>query len=249
MLNILGPREGMNLKRYVERAHDLVKEIRARRRLPILVGGTALYLNGFLRGVMDGAPSDLSFRASLRDEAERLGTIALHQRLESIDPVSAQKIHENDYKRIERALEVHAVTGSPLSLLTGQWKEGVVIPHVTIILTWPRPVLDERISARVDRMFDGGLRSEVEQILQGGGFGRESSQCLGYREMLGVLQGTLTEEEAKTLLKSRTRRFARRQLTWFRSMHDAHWITGAVDESHDALAARVLTHWRETQTP
>ena len=111
------------------------------------------------------------------------------------------------------------------------------------ILTWDRRVLDRRIEERVDRMFAGGFVDEVKRILDGGGFGRESSQALGYREVVAHLKGEITLAEAIEMVKRATRRFARRQLTWFRRMDDAHWIHAEEGQSVTDLASRVIDEY------
>jgi tRNA dimethylallyltransferase len=240
LVDVLNPNEGMNLKRFVAQAKELAAEIHSRGKDVLLVGGTALYLNGFLRGVSDGPSADLDFRARLRRESEEVGTPALHERLKVCDPKSAERIHPNDYKRIERALEVFALVGKPLSSISGQWEEPISCPYVCVVLTWPREVLYQRINRRVDRMEEAGLLQETERILASGGFGREASQCLGYREMTDVLRGICSMPEALELLKVRTRQFAKRQMTWFRSLPGAHWIEGGTDDDVMTLAARVI---------
>lgn len=239
MVDILDPQDGMNLHRYVEVAHQARQDVRDRGALPIVVGGTALYLNGFLRGVFVGPEADPNFRRGLRAEAQVLGVSALHKRLESVDPSAATRIHPNDYKRVERALEVYALTGRPISALQDQWSRPPSGPYRLFILTWPRDVLDDRINRRVDAMFERGFLDEVQRVLDNGGFGRESSQALGYREAIQHLDGEITLREAQDLAKRRTRRFARRQLTWFRRMDEGTWIEGSPEDTPETLAARV----------
>jgi len=243
LVDILDPLDGMNLSRFVNLAHDAVKDIRARGYLPVAVGGTALYLTGFLRGVFDGPEADMDFRRGLRAEAAVLGVPALHARLMKVDPVAGGRIHPNDYKRLERALEVYALTGRPISELQGQWSRPPRVDYRLFILTWDRGVLDRRIEERVDRMFAGGFVDEVKRILDGGGFGRESSQALGYREVVAHLKGEITLAEAIEMVKRATRRFARRQLTWFRRMDDAHWIHAEEGQSVTDLASRVIDEY------
>ncbi|MAG56374.1 MAG: tRNA (adenosine(37)-N6)-dimethylallyltransferase MiaA [Planctomycetes bacterium] len=245
LVDILEPRESMNLRRFVDLAHESAAGIRERGRLPLVVGGTALYLNGFLRGVLEGPESDPEFRRGLRAEASIKGVPALHARLQGVDPESAARIHPNDYKRVERALEVFGITGKPISALQGQWEQAPALDYRLYVLTWDRGVLDDRIKRRVDLMMTGGFLDEVRTILDGSGFGQESSQALGYKEAVAHLRGEITIGEATDLIKRRTRRFARRQLTWFRKWTDAHWIEGREGEGSDELAARVLDDYRK----
>lgn len=246
LVDILDPPESMNLRIFVDLAKKAVDEIRARGRQPLVVGGTALYLNGYLRGVFEGPEADPEFRRALRAEAALRGIGVLHERLREVDVQSAERIHQNDYKRIERALEVWESTGRPISDLQGQWARGPSVPHRLFVLTWERSVLDARIDLRVDAMMQGDFLDEVRGILDGGGFGRESSQALGYKEAAAHLAGEITEVEALDLIKRRTRRFARRQLTWFRKWDQASWIQGEEGDSAEALAARICEDFKSS---
>ena len=239
LVDILDPNESMNLRRFVDMAHEAREEIRERGRLPLVVGGTALYLNGFLKGVFDGPDADDEFRRGLRAEAAIKGVAELHSRLREVDPESADRIHPNDFKRIERALEVWAITGRPISALQGQWERAPALEHRLYILTWDRAILDRRINERVDAMFREGFVEEVRVIHEGTGFGKESSQALGYKEVVSCLAGEITECEAIDLIKRRTRRFARRQLTWFRRWDHAEWIEGREGDAIEDLADRI----------
>ena len=244
MVDLIAPGEDMNLKRFVGLAREAEAGIRQRGSLPILVGGTAMYLNGYLHGVWDGPPQDPAIRQALKAEAEVRGVAALHEELRSVDPRSAQRVHPNDYKRIERALEVYRLLQRPMSDFLDQWKRPIPMPHVMVILTWPRDVLDERINSRAKEMFRRGLLEEVGGILRSGGFGRGASQALGYKEALAVLEGEFTVDEACTLIQARTRRFARKQLTWFRKFETAQWVTGEPTDTVPSLADRIESIWR-----
>lgn len=244
LVDILSPREGMNLRKYVDLAWAACREIAGRNRLPILVGGTALYLQGFLRGVWDGPPADVSIRARLRALAEAEGVEALHKRLAKVDPRSAGRIHPRDYRRIERALEVFELLSAPISEHARQWEGKALCEYRLFVLTWPRASLDARIEARVDAMMRGGLVDEVRAVLDSGGFGRESSQALGYKEVRAWISGDATLDQVAEAVKARTRRFARRQLTWFRSMKEARWIEAGEGDSIEGIAGRIEQQWR-----
>lgn len=244
LLDSLAPQEPMNLRRYVDAAARAVADIHARGREAVLTGGTALYLKGFLHGVFEGPAADPEFRAALRLEYASLGAVALHERLKTVDPAAAARLHPNDRKRVERALEVHALTGKSLSEQIGQWQPTVPPWAVVIVLTWPREVLFERINERVQRMFDGGLLEETARILESGGFGPQSGQALGYAEAQAVLAGTLNKETAIAEVQRRTRLFARKQLTWFRSLGGVHWIEGQPGQGVAELTERALRVWR-----
>jgi tRNA dimethylallyltransferase len=234
LVDVLDPRQSMNLARFVELAHAAREDISARGRAPVVVGGTMMYLHGFLNGVFAAPVADPELRASLRREAAESGVPALHERLKAVDPVAAGRIHANDYKRIERALEVHALTGSPISRLQKEGTRASGFPRRVHVLTFRREVLNARIDARVVAMFEAGFVEEVRRILAGGGFGRESGEGLGYREVAAHLEGRASLEETIELIQRKTRRFARRQLTWLRKLEAA---TRFELESADQLAA------------
>jgi tRNA dimethylallyltransferase len=218
LIDVLDPLESMNLARFVERAHEVRRQVAARGRPPVVVGGTMMYLHGFLNGVFAGPAQDPAWRARLREEARVGGVPALHARLRSVDPVAAGRIHENDYKRIERALEVHAMTGEPISRLQADSTRPEGFERLICVVTFRRDLLDARIDGRVVAMFEAGFVDEVRRILEKGGFGRESGAGLGYREVVEHLQGARPLEETVELIQRRTRRFARRQLTWLRRL-------------------------------
>ena len=246
LVDILDPLEGMNLSRFVTMAEEADRSIREAGALPVAVGGTALYLTGFLRGVLNGPEADHDFRRGLRAEASVLGVASLHERLQKFDPAAAARIHPNDYKRLERAFEVFALTGRPISDLQGQWSQPPKRDYRLFLLTWDREVLDRRIETRVDAMFRDGFLDEVRWIIDNGGFGRESSQALGYREAVAHINDEVTEAEAIVLIKRATRRFSRRQMTWFRRMEDAHWIHAQEGDSTVDLSDRIVGLYQES---
>jgi tRNA dimethylallyltransferase len=218
LIDVIDPRESMNLARFVELARRACEEIGGRGRVAVAVGGTMMYLHGFMRGVFSGPPSDAGTRSALKEEAAAAGVSALHRRLSKVDPLAASRIHPNDYKRIERALEVHALTGKPISRLQKDHTHPPPFRVQVHVLTFRREILDARIDARVVAMFEAGLVEEVRRILDGGGFSRESGEGLGYREVVGHLRGEQSLEATVELIQRRTRRFARRQMTWLRKL-------------------------------
>ena len=209
-------------------ASDAVKDISARGKLPILCGGTGLYLDRFLCGEMEETHVDESLRASLFAFAESDGIEALHERLRSVDPESAQAIHPNNVKRVVRALEIYEQTGIPKSEFDrrSQVNES---PYdaVVIGLHYPRrEVLYERIHRRVDMMLADGLLEETKLLSAEGVFdvNLTAAQAIGYKELLGYLDGRETLAEATENLKTATRRYAKRQLTWFTAKSYVEWV-------------------------
>ncbi len=219
-LDLVDPHERFDASAWVALAERVLDSARERR-VPVLVtGGTVLYVKALTEGLFESPPRDTETRAKIRAEADEKGLDALHARLASVDPEAARRIHRNDLRRIERALEVHALTGKPISTLQGQFgrvREGY--ERTVFALAHRREDLDQRINRRVDRMIAEGWLDEVRKLAaRPGGVSREAAQALGYRELLawvgGGEQGPL--EEVVVKIKTNTRRFARRQLNWLR---------------------------------
>ena len=206
----------------------------------LVVGGTPLYLKSLLRGIFKGPPADWDFREQIERELEDVGAQALHERLAQVDPLSAAKLETNDVRRIIRALEVYKTTGQPISHLQEQFDVAHRAEQCRVfVLDWPRPELHRRIEARVDRMFADGLVAEVERLAETpGGLSRTARQAVGYREVIDFVEGRSTLEETAAQTKTRTRQFAKRQMTRFRSLDECRWV--AAEEPFEP--AKVARH-------
>jgi tRNA dimethylallyltransferase len=221
LLDVLEPWESASVAWWLERAAECCRDIRARGKRPLFVGGTPLYLKALLLGLFDGPPADETIRRRLSDEAAAAGGAALHARLAIVDPVSAARLHPNDVRRVTRALEVWELTGRPISDWQTQWNTGTSdgIEGRCFFLDLPRSELYARIDARVERMIAEGLVEEaralrrLEQPLS-----REAAQALGYKEMFAYLDGQADLTETIQNIQRRSRQLARRQLTWFRHL-------------------------------
>ncbi|OPA74804.1 tRNA (adenosine(37)-N6)-dimethylallyltransferase MiaA [Paenibacillus selenitireducens] len=226
MIDIHDPDEAFSVAEFQDRCKALAMEIEGRGKLPFIVGGTGLYVESVCYGFeFSETGADEVFRQEQVLFAEKHGAIALHDKLKAVDPVTADRLHPNDQRRIIRALEVYHLTGAPLSeQLAGQTKTS---PYDLCIigLTMERALLYQRIEQRIDEMLEEGLVLEVDRLLKKG-FTRElvSMQGLGYKEIAAYLEGECSLDEAVTLLKRDTRRFAKRQLSWFRHMKEIHWV-------------------------
>jgi tRNA dimethylallyltransferase len=226
LIDVLEPWESASVAWWLGRAAACCRDVLARGRRPLFVGGTPLYLKALLLGLFEGPPADAALRGRLAEEAGRLGRQALHDRLARVDPAGAARLHPNDLRRVIRALEVWELTGRPISAWQTQWttpsggggagaEEG---PRV-LWLDRPREVLYRRIDERVGRMIDAGLVEEVRALRRlGRPLSREAAQALGYKEMFAYLDGRAGLEETVRLIQTRSRRFAKRQLTWFRHL-------------------------------
>lgn len=242
MLDVVDPDAEFSLAEYLAQTHALVASIRSRGHQVLFVGGTPLYLKSLLRGVCEGPPADEEFRREVEAEVERVGIEALRQRLEQVDPLSAAKLHPNDKRRMIRALEVYKLTGVPISHHQVQFDQAGMRPceHV-FALAWQRSALHDRINRRVDLMFEQGFVDEVRDLQQQyGNLSRTAFQGVGYREILESLAGNCDVESAVEQTKIRTRRFARRQETWFRGLQECRWIAMNEETTDEAVLAQIL---------
>jgi tRNA dimethylallyltransferase len=221
-LDVLDVRQEASVAAYQREARLDVAGIRSRRHRPILVGGSGLYVRAALDR-LEIPPTDPAVRARLEGELAVEGIAAMHTRLRRADPVAARAIEPKNERRVVRALEVIELTGRPFSatLPTREYE----LPTITIGLCIPRPELDARIAARVHQMWDAGLLEEVRRLDAAGlREGRTASKALGYSQALAYLDGILSAEQAIEDTITSTRRFARRQESWFRPDPRIHWL-------------------------
>ncbi|WP_424765972.1 tRNA (adenosine(37)-N6)-dimethylallyltransferase MiaA [Paenibacillus sp. sgz302251] len=238
LIDICEPEEAYSAADFQAGAAHAIKEIAAREKLPFIVGGTGLYIESVCyQYQFADHGSDEAFRQEQESFAAEHGAEALHSRLAAIDPPAAQRLHPNDLRRVVRALEVYHMTGQTFSeQQAGQTKDS---PYELCIigLTMDRAVLYRRIEERIDLMLEQGLLDEVKRLLE-----RNlpphavALQALGYKEMIDYLLGNCSYEAAVERLKRDTRRFAKRQLSWFRHMKDIHWIDNG-ENFHNNLQA------------
>ena len=243
MLDVAEPEENYSVSLYVRDAQRVCQDIITRGRLPIIVGGTGLYIDSLLRGT-DFAPvaEDEQLRLRLTAEYERLGAEAMHERLAAVDPLRAAKLAPSDKRRIVRALEIFELTGKNA---TEHDRETQARPPrfeaAFIVMNFAqRQRLYERIDRRVDMMVEAGLFEEVQGLLDRGvPENCTAMQAIGYKEAALALRGEITRAEAAELIKQGSRRYAKRQLTWFRRREGAFWINWA--DAPDFELARQLS--------
>lgn len=242
LIDLIEPHEEYSLAEYVRAAEAVCREILARGRRPLFVGGTGLYLRGVLRGVFEGPPADWEFRRRTEREAAGQPPGWLHRQLQQVDPPAAAALHPNDARRLIRALEVYHLTGRPLS---AQQQQGPLPPderppHV-YWLAPPRDWLHARIERRVIEMFAAGFVDEVRRLLAADHPpSRTARQALGYAEVIDHLEGRIaTRDETIALIQRHTRQFARRQHTWFRNLEECVPVPMTGDETADELARRI----------
>jgi len=242
LIDLVNPDESFSIAQYVRAAHDATRQLAARGKAALFVGGSPLYLKALLRGVFEGPSPDWRLRNELTQFAETEGNRALHRRLTDVDPASARRLHENDRRRIIRALEVHSLTGRPLSEYQRQFEHGRPPEACRVVrLAWPRPQLHERCDRRVDEMFERGLVAETEQLVaRFDPWSHTARQAVGYRQVLDHLAGETDLAETVSRVKSRTRQFVRRQETWFRSLSECRVFSIDGSLSPAELADRLI---------
>lgn len=226
LIDIVDPDRPFSAANFADAADDVIRDIHARGKRAIVVGGTGLYIRALIKGLVDSPGDSGKIRAALQEEAGRIGNEAMLDRLRRVDPELAAGLHPNNLVRIVRALEVQQLTGIPLSLHQQQHAFAVRrYETVQIGIRVERGELYRRIDARVEMMVAEGLMEEVKGLLSSG-FGRElkAMRSIGYKEAVSFLSGEIRLEEAVRLIKRNTRHYAKRQLTWFKADPDILWF-------------------------
>lgn len=244
LIDVREPHEPFSVAEYLELADAAIAEIRRRGRAVLAVGGTALYLKALLYGLFAGPSRDPALRQHIREQAKRDGTAALHAQLARLDPDSARRIHPNDLRRIERALEVYHVTGRPISEHQQQWEARRTRYRVRMFgLARQREDLHQRINRRVVQMIQAGWVEELRELLsQAQPMSQQARQALGYGILAEHLAGQISLDEAVERVKIATRQFAKAQRTWFRRFDPVTWINVGPDESPGSVVERILVH-------
>lgn len=240
MIDIVSPMENYNVSRYVEDAKPIVDDILSRGKIPVIAGGTGLYINSLVYGYdLAPIPGDETVREEITKLYEEKGGEFLLTELRKIDPKTADRLHPNNARRLIRALEVYRISGITISEQEERTKNAPKPYDVKFfVLDTERDKLYDKINRRVDIMLENGLVEEVKTLLaQGIPKTNTAMQAIGYKEIVEYLDGFLTLEEAVEKLKMESRRYAKRQLTWFRRNEGAHWLeaTLPVNELCDSV--------------
>jgi tRNA dimethylallyltransferase len=235
LLDIVVPTETFHAARWAALARVAIRHIIERGRVPVVVGGTGLYLRALLSGLFEAPPSDPTIRERHKREAKAMGVEALHTRLASIDPRTAARVLPRDLLRISRALEVYEQTGVPISALRTQQVAPADVSAATLVLDPPLDALRDRIGRRFEEMIAAGLLDETRGLRARFGSDARALQALGYRQIGEHLDGLLTLDEAVAVAKAATSAYARRQRTWFRKEVDA-WRVEAPPDPGDVAA-------------
>ena len=237
MLDVADPEENYSVSRYVETATPIVEDILARGKWAIVAGGTGLYMDSLIRGNSFAPYPETGRRETLEAIARQQGIEVLMEELRSVDPDTAERLHLSDKKRIIRALEIYQETG--ITMTEHNRRTQLVPPRFFPL--WlgldfaDRQMLYRRIDRRVDLMMEQGLYREVEQLLASGvGRNTTAMQAIGYKEMAEAVEGLCTVEDAVARIQQASRRYAKRQLTWFRRNANIHWLT-RMEENEEIL--------------
>jgi tRNA dimethylallyltransferase len=232
LIDVVHPDERFTAADYGKRARETVKEIAERERQPVVVGGSGLYLKALVEGFFRGPKADERLRERLKEEESKFGPYHLFERLKDVDPKAAQKIHPNDSVRIIRALEVYELTGKPISSLQEKGDyEPFDMGFIKVGLSLDRKKLYERIDRRVDKMISDGFLDEVKGLKEKG-YSRElkAFKTVGYQELFSYLEGETDFPSAVERIKVNTRRYAKRQLTWFRKDGQVRWLDAECED-------------------
>jgi len=236
LIDLVAPNESFSVARFVDLADEVIRNAGVSKITLIATGGTPLYYKALFEGLFEGPSADPSLRA-------RLGSLPndeLHARLTAVDPAAAERIHLNDTKRLIRALEVHELTGRPISSLQTEWTSPRVRHQATWFgLLWDREALNRRINARVKAMIAAGWVDEVRALLSRyDSLSSTACEATGYRELIEHVQGRMSLEDAIEQIKIATRQLARRQMKWFKRFPNVHWLSG--DRPVDLLRDEIV---------
>ncbi len=248
LVDVLDPQEGFDVCRFQSMAKEALAGIYERGRVPIVVGGTGFYIQALLYDIdFTETEEDTAYRRELSELARTKGNHALHEMLKQVDPESAEAIHENNVKRVIRALEFYQETGEKISAHNEQQRlHESPYQFCYFVLTDDRKTLYERIDERVDLMLEQGLVAEVQALKeQGCRADMVSMKGLGYKEILAYLDGQISLEEAVYIIKRDTRHFAKRQLTWFRRERDVIWLDRQAYQDEASILEAMLCILRE----
>ena len=220
-IDVLDPSEEANVSQYQKQSREIINDLLSKNVQPLLVGGSGLYVNSVLED-LEFPGTNLEVRAKYEEILDEKGVDALFQMLKEIDPKAAENILPNNARKIVRALEVNEITGKAFNAKLPE--PSPIFSDVRIALDMPRNLLDQRIIDRVHQMFEEGFVDEVKSIEKNLRLGKTALRALGYSQVLSLLAGEISEDEAITLTINATKKFARRQLSWFRRDPLIHWL-------------------------
>jgi tRNA dimethylallyltransferase len=239
LIDVVEPCDSFSVARFLELANSAVNDLKKRNKPIVAVGGTALYIKSLLFGLFEGPGTNEQIREELKAQAQTEGLDKLYDRLQKIDPAAAAKISANDPRRIIRALEVHKLTGKPISSFQQQWDANASQDWTIIGLRREKQEESKRINARVKKMIDSGLVDEVRQLLaEPKPLSKQARSAIGYAEIINHLTGETSLDETIELIKKNTRKLAKAQRTWFKTFKNVRWLDLAPDETVDSVLTR-----------
>jgi len=250
LIDVVEPSESFSVAAFLKAAYEAIEQITCRNKSVIAVGGTALYIKALLYGLFEGPAADEQIRAELQTQAKAEGLEQLYRRLKEIDPQAAARIHQNDAKRIIRALEVYELTGKPISSFQQQWDirerrdERRETKYKCTIIGLRREKTEEnkRINARVKKMIEQGLVDEVKSLLaEEKPPSLQARSAIGYAEIIDHLNRKTTLEDATEIIKKNTRRLAKNQRTWFKTFKNVNWLDVEPKEPPEKILNRTKT--------
>lgn len=241
MLDIKEPNESFSVAEFKERVEHYIDVIHKQNKLPIIVGGTGLYIQSVLYDYhFSDRKRNETISKRLEQHVKEHGVDELYERLQQIDPEQAEKIHPNNYRRVIRALEIYETTGLTMSQYHKQQKKEAKYDYLIIGLEMERTLLYEKINRRVDEMIEIGLVDEVKSLYNQGLENSQAMKAIGYKELIPYFNGKQTLEQSIQLLKHNTRRYAKRQFTWFKNKMNVEWFDVTNNESVlEQISARV----------
>jgi tRNA dimethylallyltransferase len=240
LIDIKDPQESFSAAEFQQIVRGKISDIHSRGKIPMIVGGTGLYIQSVIFDYQfTDAPGDAEYRAVLEQRVKEKGIAPLYEHLQSIDPEAAKNIHPNNIRRVIRALEIYHVTGRTMTGYQENQSDELLYDIALIGLTMEREKLYDRINQRVDLMIDEGLIEEVQSLYKSGVHGVQSVQAIGYKEIYEYLDGNISLDRAIENLKQNSRRYAKRQLTWFRNKMDVTWFDMTNEEYHRKIIEEI----------
>ncbi len=242
-IDLIDPDAYFSAGEYANKAREEIKNIHSQGKLPIVVGGSGLYIKALVDGIFEGNYRDANIRKKLMDLHEQNGEDGLYQKLKNEDPEAASTLHPNDIKRIIRALEVLEISGESILKIQKEQTIPADFNPIFIGLLWERPLLYDRINLRVDQMMNLGLVNEVRKLLDMGySLKNNALDSVGYKELINYFEGHCSLNDAISEIKKNTRRFAKRQMTWFKKNKRIHWEKVDNNSNFDTLAESIIKH-------
>lgn len=233
--------ENYNVSKFESDSLRVVESLLDNRKIPVVVGGSGLYIKALVDGIFDSVESDSEYREKLHEQREKFGNEYIFEELKKIDPESSSRMLPQNWKRVMRALEVFHLTGQPISKHQTDYKRQIDVKFILFGLNWNRAKLYTNIEHRVDEMIEKGLVDEVNNILDRG-YSKDINalNTVGYKEIISFLENEITLEYAIELIKRNTRRYAKRQMTWFRKTDGINWIECDANTHQEEIISTIL---------